>query len=227
MPTMRKILLLLALLTTSWTVAQELPRFAYNSFEGWIYTNPGLELTSENIRQARIRLYVDSQGQVLSLISPDFSCQGLDSIHADVVWRSASPSVILTIALDDTTSVPLDSVACLPPSNSHDLEFSVSIPVPQGLTMARLRFVSWNADASTSGAVKRIILTGIEGQPSAVMLGDVDGNGIINVNDVTSLISILLSGNTDFQLEAADIDKNGRITVNDVTALINLALSRN
>ena len=222
---MKKLFLLLSIiLTAAMAMGQDLPYFAYNSFEGWIYNNPGLELNEQNISQARIRLYVDSQGLVVTLTSPEFSCASLDSIHAVVIWRSGNQSVALTMVLDDVDGTPLDSVSSLPSSASHDQTFSMTIPVPSRLTTARLRFVSWNATAATSGAVKRITLTGITGQPHEELLGDVDGNGIVNIGDVTSLISIVLSGRTDINQEACDIDKNGRITINDVTLLINLIL---
>lgn len=206
-------------------IGQDLPYFAYNSFEGWIYNNPGLELNEQNIRQARIRLYVDSQGLIVTLTSPEFSCESLDSIHAEVIWRSGSQSVALTMVLDDVEGTPLDSVSCLPSSASHDQTFSMTVPVPPRLTTARLRFVSWNAQASTSGAVKRITLTGITGQTHEEIPGDVDGNGMVNISDVTTLINILLSGSTDIDQEACDIDNDGRISVNDVTRLISLILS--
>ena len=224
---MKKLVLLLAILTTTWAGAQELPYFAYNSFDGWIYNNPGIALTESNISNARIRLYVDSQGLVLTLTSPEFSCQGLDSIRADVKWRSASQSVALTMVLDDAQGMPLDSASCLPTSSSRDQDFVFVLSVPTGMTTARLRFVSWDAEASTSGAIRRIVLTGIAGEAPSVPLGDVDGNGSVNIGDVTSLISIVLSGRTDVNMEAADIDRNGTIDIGDVTRLISMILSGN
>ena len=62
--------------------------------------------------------------------------------------------------------------------------------------------------------------------PNAPELGDVNGDGSINIADVTALIRYLLSGDdTGIWLDAADCDQNGSITVSDVTALINMVLS--
>ena len=55
-----------------------------------------------------------------------------------------------------------------------------------------------------------------------IFMGDVDGNDKINIDDVTALIGILLSGETAPQ--TADCDQNGRINIDDVTTLINYLL---
>lgn len=54
------------------------------------------------------------------------------------------------------------------------------------------------------------------------LLGDVDGNGTVDVSDVTSLINAIL-GSVD-QNAACDVDGNGTVDVSDVTYLINLIL---
>lgn len=58
--------------------------------------------------------------------------------------------------------------------------------------------------------------------------GDVDGNGSVNISDVTSLINYLLSSDaTGINLQNADVDSTGNINITDVTALINLLLKGN
>ncbi len=55
--------------------------------------------------------------------------------------------------------------------------------------------------------------------------GDVNGDGVIRVDDVTALIDALLTGNMDaIFIEAADLDINGRLGIDDVTILIDLLL---
>ena len=54
-------------------------------------------------------------------------------------------------------------------------------------------------------------------------IGDVDGDGIVNVSDVTALINQIL-GTATYPTERCDIDGNGTINVSDVTALINIIL---
>ena len=60
----------------------------------------------------------------------------------------------------------------------------------------------------------------------ASMRGDVDGDGTVNIADVTTLIDYLLSGNaTGVNLTAADVDDSGTVNIADVTALIDYLLS--
>ncbi len=64
--------------------------------------------------------------------------------------------------------------------------------------------------------------------PSAPERGDVDGDGQVNINDVTVLINYLLSDNaTGIYLDAADCDLDGNIGISDVTKLINFLLQGN
>ena len=62
----------------------------------------------------------------------------------------------------------------------------------------------------------------------AVMLfarGDVNHDGEIDVDDVTSLISIILGGDTgEVYLDCADVNDDGGIDVDDVTALITMIM---
>lgn len=58
--------------------------------------------------------------------------------------------------------------------------------------------------------------------------GDVNGDGSVNINDVTTLINYLLSGNSSgINVSAADCDQSGTVNISDVTALINRLLSGN
>ncbi len=67
-----------------------------------------------------------------------------------------------------------------------------------------------------------------KGQPlrfksTAIMKGDVDGNGKVNVSDVTTLVNMIL-GVIPKVMDRGDVDENGKINVSDVTALINIIL---
>ena len=57
-----------------------------------------------------------------------------------------------------------------------------------------------------------------------IMLGDVDGDGMVGINDVTLLIDYLLDSTTVLILEAADVDGNGAVGIGDVTAIIDIIL---
>ena len=58
-----------------------------------------------------------------------------------------------------------------------------------------------------------------------MLLGDVDGDGIINIKDVTSLIDYLLGVSQDLYNDLnADINKDGIINIQDTTGLIDMLL---
>ena len=54
-------------------------------------------------------------------------------------------------------------------------------------------------------------------------VGDVNGDGRVNVSDVTALINMIL-GLTPMDEAYADVNGDGRVNVSDVTALINIIL---
>ncbi len=59
-------------------------------------------------------------------------------------------------------------------------------------------------------------------------LGDVNRDGLVNISDVTVLITYLLSGSTgDIDLVAADVTQNDEVNISDVTTLITMIMSGN
>ena len=62
------------------------------------------------------------------------------------------------------------------------------------------------------------------------MRGDVNGDGVLNINDVTLLNSYLLDPDTaafdQYQLAAADVNGDGNISIGDVTTLITILLDQ-
>ncbi len=56
------------------------------------------------------------------------------------------------------------------------------------------------------------------------IVGDVDGNGVVDVVDVNAIINIML-GKTD-KIDAADVDGNGEVDVVDVNVVINIMLGK-
>lgn len=62
--------------------------------------------------------------------------------------------------------------------------------------------------------------------PSAGIMGDVNGDNDVNINDVTALINYVLSGDpSGIHMENADIVVDQDININDVTALIHRVLT--
>ena len=60
--------------------------------------------------------------------------------------------------------------------------------------------------------------------PMATRLGDVDVDGRVNINDVTTLIDMLLNGDGAY-FAGADVDSDGVVNISDVTTLIDMLLN--
>lgn len=56
--------------------------------------------------------------------------------------------------------------------------------------------------------------------------GDVNGDGEVNVTDVTALVNIILGSTTDYDTAIADVNGDGEVNVTDVTALVNIILGQ-
>ena len=57
---------------------------------------------------------------------------------------------------------------------------------------------------------------------SPVKPGDVNGDGEVNISDVTALIDLMLSGETG--TEMADVNNDGEVNISDVTSIIDMLL---
>jgi hypothetical protein len=56
--------------------------------------------------------------------------------------------------------------------------------------------------------------------------GDVNGDNLVTISDVTALINYLLNGDaSNINIDAADCNESGNVSIADVTALINFLLS--
>ncbi len=57
------------------------------------------------------------------------------------------------------------------------------------------------------------------------ILGDIDGNGKVDIVDVVTLVNIILGETNIDDIEVADMDSNGIINISDVTILVNALLN--
>ena len=67
-------------------------------------------------------------------------------------------------------------------------------------------------------------IEGIDTGEEPVSLGDVNGDGKVNISDVSALISYLLDDSNEIFTDNADINSDTRITIADVSGLISLLL---
>ena len=85
----------------------------------------------------------------------------------------------------------------------------------------RVRAHYVNGTQSAWSNVETVTLAG-----SAVVIGDVDGDGAVRIADVTALIDFMLTG-AEINQDNADINGDTNISIADVTALIDILLYAN
>ena len=79
------------------------------------------------------------------------------------------------------------------------------------------------ADVNSAGAVHELVRSlPASSSDGSLVVGDLNGDGVCDVTDVTALINIILEESVT--ADAADINGDGNIDVSDVTALINKIL---
>jgi hypothetical protein len=110
--------------------------------------------------------------------------------------------------------------------NTYKNEFTVDIPtewVAENLNV--VAFIS----RPLGNAVNDIFVTNAnkrklgEFDEPTVIPGDVDGDGNVNIEDVSAIIDVLLNGHEAMGM--VDVDNNGIINIDDLTALIDILLS--
>lgn len=94
--------------------------------------------------------------------------------------------------------------------------------ISAGLTATPVNFNASQSFSVPAGGYKVYY----KGEPAShTLIGDVNGDGEVNIGDVTALISIILSATPESVYEPdADVNGDGEINIGDVTALIDIIL---
>ncbi|MBQ7205400.1 MAG: dockerin type I repeat-containing protein [Muribaculaceae bacterium] len=72
----------------------------------------------------------------------------------------------------------------------------------------------------------RVALYGSEGIENGLIMGDVNGDGVVDISDATTLIGYLLNGNASgINMTVADVDNSGVVDISDATSLISFLLN--
>ena len=101
-----------------------------------------------------------------------------------------------------------------------DKFYTVNGLLPATPYLYRVKSYYVNGTESGWSPMKEVILKEQTG-----MTGDVTGNGIVDISDVTALINYVLSGSADgIVLDNADINGDQGINISDIVALINIVL---
>jgi len=94
--------------------------------------------------------------------------------------------------------------------------------ISAGLTATPVNFNASQSFSVPAGGYKVYY----KGEPAShTLIGDVNGDGEVNIGDVTALISIILSATPESVYEPdADVNGDGEVNIGDVTALIDIIL---
>lgn len=204
--------------------AQKLAQFDLNNFNGWTYTRTGVDLSSDYICGNKVNLY----GKYM-LVSPLFSVSNVKyvKVQARIVAKDYAQSKY-SLAKASPTIELLNEQGEVVASQKHTFgealqvqEFTDYVAVADGSKKVCMRISAPNADVSSTGAVSELLLTASLSDGSKVV-GDIDGDGICDVTDVTLLINIILDRSVTS--DVADVNADGVVDVSDVTTLINIIL---
>lgn len=228
-------LLLMMMLTASDMLAAtsdtQLLQFDLNHFEDWTYHRQDVVLDHDLIAHNRVTLFTAKSGQQYTLESPEFSCQGIDSVKVQINY-------ILDEDFDATKVAPRVDVL----DKQGNVVRSVDIPVRanvviqtleamisvSGLDDVTLLFLAPNAkeEEVVFPAIKAVKAWGSTSSET-VRPGDVNGDGRVDVSDVNIVINVMLGKLQDDEVKAlCDLNVDGRVDVSDVNAVINLMLGK-
>ena len=158
---------------------------------------------------SNLTVYITEDG----LVAPQTS-GGNDYVHNHV----------LRIALGSVKGVALNKTG-----DNYKNVFNIDIP--EEWNADNLSIVAFISRPLRSGALTDLYVTNAnkrklgEYDEPAFIPGDVDGNGLVNISDVTVLIQYLLTEAIEINLNAADFTQDGEVNISDATALIQHLLS--
>lgn len=101
--------------------------------------------------------------------------------------------------------------------------------LPSETIVADQTYTAKVADASGDYIYQTTFTLGGGSEPSDRLLGDVNGNGMLQINDATAIVNYNAGINNDPELsdtssdtfKAADVNGNGMLQINDATAIVN------
>ena len=224
----QRVLLLVVALTMLGVVSADGQRLAYfdkDNFEGWNYSRSSIELNTYNIENRKVNIYSDYM-----LTSPSFNCANVAyvKVYAKFNCQQYYTGEKYSLTKSSPTFELVDLSGNVVAQKYYQLtealfyqEMTAYVKVPTGSGDLKLRVSVKNGDANNTGAVVNVEATASNND--GTLKGDVDGNGIVDVSDVTALINIILG--SQVTNTRADVDGNGTVDVSDITALINIILS--
>ena len=215
-------------------VAADTPllQFDLNHFDGWTYHRHDVVLDHDLIAYNKVTLFTAASGEQYTLESPEFSCQGIDTLKVQMKYildPGFNPNKVAPrVQVLDKQGNVLRSVDIPVLAEVITQTLESMIPVT-GLTDATLLFSAPNAREveEVFPVVKAVIVLGATTSGSEHKPGDVTGDGVVDVSDVNVVINVMLGKNQDPEVVVwCDINGDGMVDVSDVNLVINLMLGK-
>ncbi|MBR1882985.1 MAG: right-handed parallel beta-helix repeat-containing protein [Muribaculaceae bacterium] len=184
---------------------------------GGIYMTAGA-LANSTVQHNIIRANLEADTANVGMVNHDlFDSMVFNSITADAeVSNFAQPTTWRGIALDAADTLAIHSANWALATGSQFIDAGTW--VSQYATETDLA-----GNARIAG--ERIDVGAYEFQPQTHLKGDVNGDGVVDVNDVNILLNIVLGKDAAEPYDGrANVDGEGDVDVNDVNILINIIL---
>ena len=178
---------------------------------------------------AQVEILLDNEVQYTAFQSDLYLPEGLalEAQSVALTDRKADHSIATSVLADGGIRMMSYSMSLQPYSgNSGTL---VTFRVTAGESFAGPLIIQLRNTRFTTLQGREIPFENTSCTVSAVALlqpGDVNGDGQVNVSDVSTLINNLMSGNESaLNPQAADLNDDGSVNITDVSLLINLIMS--
>lgn len=96
------------------------------------------------------------------------------------------------------------------------ITLSGTVEDPTAISVSNVLFVS-------AGDLSEVVINDATGENGGIM-GDVDGNGVVELTDVAKCLNIYLKKDADNGM--ADVDNNGEVNITDVVVCLNIFLKK-
>ena len=193
----------------------DFPWIVSNGDEDWIITMGGAEQTLYTSKSGTIDHNMTSELSVNMDIAEDGNISFYKKVSCeDVGSQSGNYYDYLTFSIDNIEQNKW--------AGEQDWSL-VTFTVPEGNHTFTWRFVKDQGVTEGEDAVWIDQITFPPVHTSSVLLGDVNGDSVINVQDVIIAVNLILS--TSDYLEAADMNSDGIVDILDVISLVNLILA--
>ena len=189
------------------------PSLIFTDFSGNVLFNSGTDLTALN-GSGMSGFAINNDNNVLVINDGDGVLQ-----FFDITWNGNTPTLT-------SKGISYTADAGGPSTNCANSIYQMAFDWGGNLVCAgsNIGIYSIPTDDNQSTTPAKSSLTVTKG--ASYLLGDVNCDGIVNVTDVTILISYLMGNHPQpFSMEAADLNQEGNINITDVTLLISHLMS--